>query len=69
MPISHYYQAQAVVIGHLRFANQTNKCPVCRKRDRATWPNGEQRITCGDRDCFHKWLPGHYQPEKDQDDE
>lgn len=52
------YSAQARVISDIRFATATGHCPVCRKRTRATWPNGEKRMTCGQDECFRRWLPG-----------
>jgi hypothetical protein len=54
---AHYYSAQVRVIEDIRFATRTGLCPVCRNRPRAAWPNGERRMTCGDNQCFLRWLP------------
>ena len=51
------------VTNHLRFAKRTGLCPVCRKRKRAEWKDGSGlRITCGNADCYIKWLPGKHTP-------
>lgn len=43
----------------IRYANQTGKCAMCHKRPRARWKDdGSLRITCGQEECFRKWLPG-----------
>lgn len=31
-------------------------CVVCGRRPLARWPNGSQRITCGEDACYRKWL-------------
>lgn len=55
-----------LVAQHLYFANKTGLCPVCRKRKRALWKDGAGlRMTCGDKLCFIKWIPGRHVKIKD----
>lgn len=50
----------------IKFATRTNLCPVCRKRPRARWKDDNSlRVTCGNTECFHKWLPGGKQQRLD----
>lgn len=43
----------------IRYAAKTGMCPMCHKRPRARWgDNGDLRITCGQEECYRKWLPG-----------
>lgn len=61
------YSAQARVISDIRFAVATNRCPVCRWRERAKWPSGELRMTCGQKECFLRWLPGGAEAPKESE--
>ncbi len=53
----HQYELQHQVMLQVRWAGTSNTCPVCRARPRGVWPDGVQRIICGDPVCFRRWLP------------
>lgn len=43
----------------IRFATKSGMCPMCHKRPRARWKDdGSLRITCGNAECYKRWLPG-----------
>jgi hypothetical protein len=50
------YADQQRVMELARWANTAGLCPVCRSRPQSIWPDGVQRITCGNADCYERWL-------------
>lgn len=50
------YEAQRRVLAQINRANATGICPVCNARPQAHWPSGIKRLTCGEEDCYRKWL-------------
>lgn len=51
------YAAQNRVMSQIRLADLDGLCPICHVRPRGVWPDGVRRITCGQPECFRRWLP------------
>lgn len=61
------YEAQRRLMEVIRWSQATNTCPVCRRRPLGVWPDGVKRGTCGENECFERWL--RMRPERDADNE
>lgn len=65
------YEAQRRIQDAICQANATGLCVVCMRRPQATWPDGVRRITCGEFDCYYRWLnvrPDAKQAQSNPDD-
>jgi hypothetical protein len=56
------YRDQRLIMSLINRANTSGVCPVCMRRSQAMWRSGQRRVTCGNIDCYNKWL--RVRPEK-----
>lgn len=50
------YEAQRRILMQVNRANATGVCPVCNIRAQGYWPSGVKRVTCGEEECYRRWL-------------
>jgi hypothetical protein len=63
------YEQVAEVQRQIRWSTHHNLCPVCKVRPCGTWADGTPHITCGDKKCFLKWLPGRHEIADEEESE
>ena len=52
------YREQRRIQAIIGEANARQRCPIC-GRPQGRWPSGARRMTCGQPECYQRWLAIH----------